>query len=371
MMDNRISIAEVITDNYEKIKNNTYSWEKEELDVFYRLIESRLNRFHIIEDLREDLRGSIILKIFSDVINKLDINRSDAISTYLVISIDNEIRNYIKRFIKHKREISFDAFVDGDEFTRAIVPSLEDIEDTKIDLKCSREYTQYLIELEEITKKFDCVKLSYIDNIKHQDIAIDYNVSRSNISSRVNCQLEAIKMVLMTRGYTSDFFVKYCGYNGFSDEYKYCESLIEKYGLFYLIYNMNTNQNDIKDALKVERRSIGYALNYLKDMKIDILNKKGIKDARAYVGFTSYFLPELLYNIETQDESYFEFVDRIIEEDQYIRLRFQSGMNTEKIAKETQTSKQFVLNRFNLLKPIISRRYRAYCLKNKNIVNKK
>ncbi len=347
-MSKQVSIKDVIVNNYDEIKDRTYNWDDDEVGALYRLVKSRLFLYDVHPSEREDLLQSIMLHIFNVIVTKIDVNKKDAITTYLVACIDNKIKNHISISDKQIAMSSLDVEITDENGNARKIMSIELIKD-ECDTDNNKEVSEYLNELKYLMFHFEIARLSCVEGMTQQEIADIYNISRSNVSLRISLQLDAMKLILMTKGYTSEFFYNNFGYDVFSDEYKYCESNIEKYGLYYSVYNNGNNIKDIAESLNMDTRSIVLALDYLKKDKLETLKNLNYKYPSAYVEMIEYFCPHIAYNLENQSKQFFEYLDSFIESEKLLYLKFVEGKKLIEISKMFNKQQSAVSNRLHFL----------------------
>lgn len=370
-MTKRVSIADFIVDNYEKIKDRTYEWKNEEIDALYKLINSRLYFYNVKLYEREDLMQTLIIHVLEIINTKIDIANPESISSYLVTSIDNKIKNYMNYNKKQVHPISLDARIheDDNEFRETF--GVDVIIDTNNDIGDNRVMKEYTIELKKLINYFDCLRLYYQEDLNQEEISKIYNVSRSNISERVRMQADAVKIILMSKGYGSEFVNTYISNEKFSDEYKYVESLIEKYGLFNLLYNKKTDIKELKESLNMDSRAIYYALDYFKDEKAKVLKEMGYKYPRGCIRLSEYVFPNILSNLEEQSPKYFKYLEKLIEKNKIIYLRFEEGKKIPEIAREYNKTECALANRFSNMKKRMIMNIKFSKNGEINIINKK
>lgn len=367
MADNNkiVDLVELIKNNFSAIQKGTYEWQKEDIDALYKLAHSVVYELNLpFGNEREDVVADIVTDFFADTLRNINIEREEGLSSYIYTTFKWNVLNYYNRKFKdyhQKIVLSLDTpIINQDENRETNKNKLDAIEyyekpiDERIDFNFIK---QYYDEALEFVRQYPLLNSYYIDKKSPQELSEEYDVSLRTIYYRIQWLTEAMKLVLMEKGYTSDNIKLE---NIHSDVYQYTERRIQKVGLLYLIYNQGNDVKDVSDALNIDVNSIHQAIKHLLEKKVNLLSDKGVLKAEKYVDFTQFYFPNFLYKIEDMSEEYKLFVDELLRQNKMLAMRFEKNLTYKEIGKKFNVKDVEIGSKMMLTKNIVKDLYDEY-----------
>ena len=186
---------------YNLFKNGDLDAKDKLIKHNMRLVSDRIyGRFKNVEYEKKDLFSIGLIGLIKAV-NKFDIQKGYAFSTYAVSCIDNEILILIRKLQKYEPTDSIydEIHCDNDGNDLTILDTLEDIDS---DFTKYVENKELIIQIEKLMNDFndrdsDIIKMyfGFYNNrcYTQQEIADKYNVSVSNISRLIKNNLKKLK----------------------------------------------------------------------------------------------------------------------------------------------------------------------------------
>lgn len=262
----KIDIVQSIIDNFDDISKDSYTWKSEEIEAVYLLTDKVLNSYKDVDEHdKDDIKQITIERFFSYIVKNIKVCDKRMMLGYICTSIKNEANRYLKD--KNKEEIETLYINDYGEY------SIDDYISNGELFGEERYYNQSLKEYKSFLKKtiesFPFLKGYYFENKKQRELAEEFDMTKANVSVRLNKERDTLKILLMENNYTSDFFEICCNVK---DPFKICntdknykdmERLVSKHGLVKLVDYYKYSIKEVAESLKMEEAAIRYALKYL------------------------------------------------------------------------------------------------------------
>lgn len=284
----RVELKNILINNYQEIKNGTYEWKDEEIELVYTFIGYVLDGLKVNEN-KEDLTQDLIGHVFNEGLKKMNLEKYDDPLTYLYFVIKNQ---YSKEYyLSHLQKRNPD---------KEIYYSVENID--KLPSKIDNPYSEYLNNkiinylewIEEKIKQDSLLDEYYNGKLTLKELSIKYNKSLTAYNYHIQNRLSKIKIEAAEKGVYELLDINDGEVN---DDIR---KSIEKKGILWTNVCKKYSYLEIARAINAIEKSVMQVVNSRKKEIRDRLNKNDLKVSSLGVDFYIYIFENQFDSVDDE-----------------------------------------------------------------------